>query len=241
MIGVPRPMRYLIVNADDLGQSPGTTRGILEAHVRGIVTSASLMVDAPWSARAALLARATPALSIGLHATLPAGAGVASPAPRGTGHADLRDELRRQVDRFAALMGRPPTHVDSHHNVHREPELLDSFLDLARDLGLPLRGHSPARYFSGFYGQWGGTRHPEHVGVESLLRMLEREALEGITELSCHPGHLDERQTSGYAIERELELRTLCDPRAREGIEALGITRVSYHDLGRLAAAGARG
>ena len=64
-------MRYLIVNADDLGASPGVDRGILEAHARGIVTSASLMVDTPWSAEGAARARATPALSVGLHIVLP--------------------------------------------------------------------------------------------------------------------------------------------------------------------------
>ena len=41
--------RYLIVNADDLGASASVNRGILEAHERGIVTSASLMVDMPAS------------------------------------------------------------------------------------------------------------------------------------------------------------------------------------------------
>jgi predicted glycoside hydrolase/deacetylase ChbG (UPF0249 family) len=36
--------RLLIVNADDLGLSEGVNAGIAEAHERGIVTSASLMV-----------------------------------------------------------------------------------------------------------------------------------------------------------------------------------------------------
>src|SRR5437870_3779943 len=39
--------RYLIVNADDFGLSPGVNRGIIEAHEHGIVTSASLMVRWP--------------------------------------------------------------------------------------------------------------------------------------------------------------------------------------------------
>ena len=36
--------RQLIVNADDLGRTPGINSGIFEAHARGIVTSATLMV-----------------------------------------------------------------------------------------------------------------------------------------------------------------------------------------------------
>jgi chitin disaccharide deacetylase len=216
-------MKYLIVNADDLGASPGITRGILEGHARGIVTSASLMVDTPWSAEAATLARLAPGLSVGLHADL-----VAGESPR--------DALRRQYAQFLTLMGRPPTHLDSHHNVHRDGDRLACFLELSREIGLPLRGQPPVHYFPSFYGQWNGESHPEQVSVESLLGMLDGEIAEGITELSCHPGYVDARAPSVYAVEREVELRTLCDPRARSGISERGITLVSYHDLGRFAA-----
>lgn len=216
-------MRVLIVNADDLGASPGITRGILEAHVRGIVTSASLLVDTPWSAEAAALARSLPDLSVGLHLDLPAGH-----EPGG--------ELERQGERFLALMGRAPTHLDSHHNVHRDPRLLPAFLEFSRRSQLPLRGEPPIRTLSRFYGSWAGESHPEQIGVESLARMLGDDVPEGITELSCHPGYMDAHRDSAYALERELELRTLCDPRVRAVVRGRGITLVSYHDLGRLAA-----
>ena len=224
-------MRYLIVNADDFGASPGINRGILEAHTAGILTSTSLMVDTPWSAAAASMGRLEAALSVGLHVVL----------PEGPIHADTngvegpREALERQYQRFVALMGGPPTHVDSHHNVHRDPVLLASFLEFCREHALPLREHSPVRYFSKFYGRWGGESHPEQVSVESLARMLATEIGEGITELSCHPGYVDARAPSGYALEREAELRTLCDPRMRPILEEQHITLVSYHDLGRLA------
>src|SRR5688572_28379081 len=64
------PDRHLIVNADDFGFSPGVNRGIAEAHERGIVTSASLMVRWPAAAAAASYARARPELSVGLHLDL---------------------------------------------------------------------------------------------------------------------------------------------------------------------------
>ncbi|PYS69828.1 MAG: hypothetical protein DMF73_14065 [Acidobacteria bacterium] len=56
--------RYLIVNADDFGQSPGINRGVIEAHENGIVTSASLMVRWPAAAEAAQYARGHPDLSV---------------------------------------------------------------------------------------------------------------------------------------------------------------------------------
>jgi predicted glycoside hydrolase/deacetylase ChbG (UPF0249 family) len=229
-------MKYLIVNADDFGGSPGITRGILEAHATGILTSTSMMVDTPWSAEAASLAGSAPRMSVGLHVVFEARNGVGPDHAGGWRAEDLRTELHRQHERFVTLMGRAPTHLDSHHNVHRDPGLVEGFIEIAKSTGLPLRGHSPARYFSRFYGQWGGESHPEHVGVESLLRMMETEVGEGITELSCHPGYVDPREPSTYTVEREVELSSLCDPRVRAGIEARGITLVSFHDLARLTA-----
>ena len=48
----------VVVTADDLGLSPGVTRGIFEAHRRGVVRSTSLLVTFASSAEAAALARA---------------------------------------------------------------------------------------------------------------------------------------------------------------------------------------
>src|SRR6266850_4277832 len=62
--------RYLIVNADDFGQSPGVNRGIVTAHEQGIVTSASLMVRWPAAAEAAAYGRTHAGLSVGLHVDL---------------------------------------------------------------------------------------------------------------------------------------------------------------------------
>ena len=39
----------LVVTADDLGLSRAVTKGVLEAHQRGIVRSTSQLVTFPWS------------------------------------------------------------------------------------------------------------------------------------------------------------------------------------------------
>jgi predicted glycoside hydrolase/deacetylase ChbG (UPF0249 family) len=225
-------MKYLIVNADDFGASHGVNRGILEAHRRGILTSTSLLVNTAWSGEAAEMSRTAPELSVGLHADLgnELKDTAADPGRR------LHDALAKQFSRFEELMGRPPTHLDSHHNLHRDPKALPAFHDLATKHGLPLREHSPVRYFSKFYGQWGGKTHLEQISVESLTRMLETEIAEGITELSCHPGYVEADYLTGYSVEREAELVALCDPVVVETLAAHSIQLVSYHDLNQVLA-----
>ncbi len=212
-------MRTLIVNADDFGLSEAVSRGILEAHREGVLTSTSLMVERPAAAEAARLARSAPKLCVGLHLELD-----------GLEDAAAEDALQGQLRRFEELLGRPPTHIDSHHDVHRDPRVFPRVLETARPLGVPVRGGSAARCLTRFYGQWGGAYHPEQVGVESLLGMLD-ELEAGWTELVCHPGHADAELRSSYVDAREWELRTLCDPRVREAIERAGIRLLGFDQL----------
>jgi predicted glycoside hydrolase/deacetylase ChbG (UPF0249 family) len=75
------------------------------------------MVNRPASEEAAILSRELPELSIGLHVNITTEDGelvVDLAAPD-----ECRAELYRQLERFQDLMGRLPTHIDSHHNVHR--------------------------------------------------------------------------------------------------------------------------
>jgi len=218
-------MKYLIVNGDDFGAGRGVNLGIIRAHRRGILTSASLMVGASWSGEAAALSRSESRLSVGLHADLDRVLATGGD-PRA-----LRDALRDQLARFHELTGRAPTHLDSHHDAHRDPRALPHFLELAQEQGLPLREHSPVRSFSKFYGQWGGLTHWEQIGAQSLARILETEVVPGVTELICHPGYRDPDFASGYAAEREAELRALCDPLPRRALDSRSIRLVSYRDL----------
>jgi predicted glycoside hydrolase/deacetylase ChbG (UPF0249 family) len=217
-------VKYLIVNGDDFGASRGITRGIVEAHEDGILTSTSLLVDGPASEDAAALARDHPNLSIGLHLELDA-----------AGPERVAAECERQLTRFVEVVGELPSHVDSHHNVHREPGILPQVRAWARRAKLPLRAHSGARHLGKFYGQWGGRSHPEQIGVDGLLRLLDAEVHEGVTELSCHPGYVEPGFRSSYVAEREVELRTLCDARVRDGIRAREIQLIGFRDLPALA------
>src|SRR5256886_16258947 len=79
------------------------------------------------------------------------------------------------------------SHVDSHHDAHRDPHVLPHVLALAQRAGAPVRGHSGARHLGKFYGRWGGVTHPELIGVEGLLRLLDAEVRGGWAERASHP------------------------------------------------------
>jgi predicted glycoside hydrolase/deacetylase ChbG (UPF0249 family) len=217
--------KYLIINADDFGASPGVNRGIVECHTRGVVTSTSLMVDGPAAAEAVQLAAAHQGLSLGLHCDLNGFDSLGDTAA-------VRAEVERQFELFATLVGGPPTHVDSHHHVHREPAVGPAFDDLVARLGVPLRGCGHVALIGGFYAQWEqGVTELRYVSVEFLQQLLREEVREGWTELSCHPGYVDPGFHSSYLHERETEMMTLTDGRIRQALGELGIELASYRDL----------
>lgn len=150
--------RTLVVNADDFGMTPGVSRGIARAHDEGIVTSASLLAGMPGFDEAVRLARALPALGVGLHLNLTDGAPVLPPAQiptlvdsdgRFLGYRSLtlrmlsgrvrKDELKAEI---TAQLGRleqagiEPTHIDGHRHVHLLPTLFDVVADAAVAAGI---------------------------------------------------------------------------------------------------------
>jgi chitin disaccharide deacetylase len=232
-----RKSRYLIVNADDFGQGRGINRGIIEAHERGVVTSASLMVRWPAAAEAAQYARVHPQLSVGLHLDLGEWIyrnneweplyEVISADDRG----QVVNEINDQLETFRSLMGREPTHIDSHQHVHLREPARSVVIEVANELGVPLRScNTEISYVGGFYGQTAeGVSLPDIISVSGLFNIL-RELPEGVSELGCHPGFADRLDTM-YKSEREQEIKVLCDVRIKETIDAMRIELCSFANL----------
>jgi predicted glycoside hydrolase/deacetylase ChbG (UPF0249 family) len=226
--------RYLIVNADDFGMSSGVNRGIIKVHKYGIVTSTSLMVRWPAAAEAAAYSRKCPDLSLGLHVDL--GEWVfrngtwiplyeVVPVDNKT---DVADEVNRQLASFRRLVGKDPTHLDSHQHVHREEPVGSVLAEIAHRLAVPLRHNTQEVHYCGdFYGQTGqGLSLPDTVSVDALIGILA--ALPpGVTELGCHPGEGSDLDTM-YRNERAEEVRVLCDPQVRAAIISKKIKLCSF-------------
>lgn len=245
--------RVLIINADDLGRTPGINAGIFEAHRRGVVTSATLMVAYPAAAGAAAEFEAYPDLGIGLHVQLSGGRSVLPPErlpslvdaegnlprkPEGLKGADAGEvmaEAKAQFDRFLELVGRLPTHLDSHHHSHRDPMVCDALLAVAREHSLPIRNASPEIknrvlleglptndfFIEEFFG--------DEARLEVLVDILGG-LQAGVTEIMCHPAHVDDelRESSGYAARRDHELSVLTHPDVIRAVEAGGVRTAHF-------------
>jgi chitin disaccharide deacetylase len=192
--------RCLIVNADDLGMSAAVNAGIFQAHEGGIVTSASLMVLRDEAPAAVGELGQHPELAVGLH--LERGAGC--PA---------------QLERFRELVGRDPTHVDSHKHVHETDAAFGAAAAaLADEVGVPLRNRE-IRYERRFYGR-------DTISANHLRELIE--ALPpGWTEIGCHPA-AGPIPTSSYDAERQIELATLRDPGVKNLLNVRNVNLCTY-------------
>ncbi len=251
----------LIVNDDDIGYTAGVTQGILRAHRDGIVTATTLMTNAPDSEGAAHAARNAGRLDVGVHLVLTYGRPLTPPeripslvGPDGrflrvsdllrTGQPKTDEalvEYRAQYARARELLGRPPSHIDTHHWVHDLPALEDAVVELARETRAAARTHD-GRQRARFRDA--DVRTPDHfvreyqhtgaIHLEALLDLLGRVArMGGVTELMCHPAEPDAPllEGSSYARERGTELEVLTDPAVREAVERLGIELTTFAAL----------
>jgi len=219
--------RNLVVNADDLGLSAAVNDGIFAAHAEGVVTSASLMVRQGAAPAAAERASDFPDLAIGLHLDLGEWNYEDGEWTLAYSHCDAEDpaavaaECRAQLERFRALLGRDPTHLDSHQHVHESEPAKGVAEALAGELGVPLRNRA-IRYEGGFYGQSGkGEPFPVGITPAQLIELI-RSLPPGWTEIGCHPA-AGPVPTSSYDAERRVELETLCDPAVKDALEEAGV------------------
>jgi chitin disaccharide deacetylase len=154
--------KRLIVNADDYGHTAGTCLGIRRAHLQGIVTSTSAMMNRPLApAELTIAARTCPDLGVGVHLVLTTGKPVLPPSKipglvDGEGKfffletfvARLADldleqvwaEWNAQVEKFIRHYDKTPDHLDSHHHSsYFTPALFERMCRLAEQLHCAIR------------------------------------------------------------------------------------------------------
>ncbi|CAM4382688.1 carbohydrate deacetylase [Paenibacillus xylanexedens] len=249
--------RQVIINADDFGLSPAINEGIIKAYQAGGITSTSMMVNMPGFEHAVCSARSLPDLGIGLHFNLTYGYPVSDPGsipslvkPDGSFHngnsalvrdpADITKELNAQWNRFIAT-SRYPAHLDSHHLLHQnDPMIYQIMAEKAFRENVPLRrsqivhsipnGPIPRMTETILLDTYG-----DNEGLQRLLHHLVS-LPEGITEIVCHPGYVDDILIgiSEWTDIRERELAVFINEEIPRTMRALNILPISYTALKEL-------
>ncbi len=215
----------LVINGDDLGYTRANTAGIFQGYEEGILRSTTALTNSKYFEEAMKEAEEKhPGLGVGVHMTLTLGKpltdcpsltnpetgefypGRKTVWEKNPDYDEIYAEWKAQIERYIAVTGHMPTHLDSHHSVHDATEQAKEVsMRLAKEYGLQLRRYGDYKFVTGFYGPT--------ATKENLIAILEEHKDEDI-EIMCHPGWCDLElyRMSSYSTGRLQELAVLCDP-----------------------------
>jgi chitin disaccharide deacetylase len=265
-------MKRLIINSDDYGRTQDISRGIREAHLHGVVTSTTCMMNIRTTADdIAIALKETPMLGMGVHLVLTMGRPISAPETvpsivdeNGNFFTyrslikqltsliteDVKKEWRTQIEAFIQAAGKKPTHLDSHHHSsYFSPALFRGMLELAKEYDCAIRFPftevsseiaETAKHVPDLLQEFNPRRpdvflvnfYDETATKEDLLNIMNN-IPEGISELMCHPGFVDDAfaKESTYNFQRARELNILTDPSIKQAIESQGIKLITFADV----------
>lgn len=229
----------LIISADDFGLTEGVTKGISESMLSGAVTRTSAMMCTNGSEWIKKYAKGLGG-KIGLHLQLTDGTpmlpteevfslvgsdGRFPAKSKQLGNVNPEEIEKEWEAQMGAILdlGITPSHIDTHHNVHRFPKVFKVYCAIADKYKLPTRALSPimAKKLNSMgllgsdycYEKWYGEDLTTVNLVNHLIRAFQSIENNGTIELMCHPGYVDQNLElrSHYLQEREKELAIFLD------------------------------
>lgn len=251
-------MKCLIVNADDFGFTPGVCEGILQAHRKGVVTSTTILINAPPLSSYLEKLKQCETLDLGLHLNVTWGtpisplshvASLVSAEGRfirrgpddgfeGVNFEEVALEWRAQILKARSL-NLNLSHLDTHHHAHMHPALLDIIAEIAKEEKLAVR--SQASWIRDFL-RANSIPTPDYFivdfygdGKNSLEHLQNSLNLipPGTTEVCCHPAVVDEalKKISSYNEPRAGEFATLTNPALKQWLSENKIQLSNFKKL----------
>ena len=271
-LGLPRDAKMLILHGDDLGVAHSVNVASFDALDKGAISSASIMMPTPWVKEVAEYARTHPNADLGLHLTITSewdtyrwgsveskdkvpslldSTGTfpseTAPVAARAKPAEVELELRAQVERALAL-GVRPTHLDSHMGANfTTPDLIATFVKVARDYRLPFLAMKPGP------GAPPMPLQPNDVVLDALVvagpdvprdqwkqfYLNAVSSLEpGLTEIIVHLGH-DDAELQAVMVNhepygstwRQRDYEVVTSPEFKRALQDNHVTLVTWRDL----------
>jgi predicted glycoside hydrolase/deacetylase ChbG (UPF0249 family) len=254
-------MKKLVVVADDFGFSSGVNKGHIEAHIDGIVTEHSFMVDCPGSVEARDLSARNDIKSIGIHLSLmnlnKTGKYLRKKDYleifKNDSEKKIQDHIKSELKKFEDLFEMYPTHINGHQMIHAHSKVRDVVAEYALKHNIFIRR---PRNISG--GTAIDSKSPEkdlEFFMKNNVKMTDyffeqiigdyKEVFSGYikdlksvsdnktVELLFHPGYVDETllRYSSLTNDRVRDLKLLKDKSFKDEIKKLGFDIISFKKL----------
>ena len=240
-------MRYLIVTADDLGLTKGINEGIAKACKEGIVTAVSVIPTGEAFEDAVKVMKDLRLEEIGAHLALTETKPLLKSSKFYRNHNQfffnwffgrvrldvIYKELKAQLD-LLRKTGIKITHINSHEHIHMIPGILNIFIKIAKESGIPVvrypRGDRPPKRFAlneiykSFILSYFSNKTKELLKNSNLLytdsflglldggRLTEdillgmfKDLKDGATEIVTHPGFLSPEVLDRYSWHKGCE------------------------------------
>ena len=155
---------------------------------------------------------------------------------------EVKLEWERQILAVAEALGETPSHLDSHHSVHRNASLTPVYLELASKYGLSVRGGKCLKQIDGapygvrssdlYTSDWTG----QDASVEDFQEIVRKKLSlvpNGILEVSTHPGFCDKElmSASSWNAVRENDHKVLLSLAQQGWLKFEGISLVRFQSL----------
>lgn len=228
-------MKSLIFNADDLGLSEKTDEGIFLCVKKGIIKSASLLVNSKNAVKSFRRAQDL-GCSIGLHlfgSTKKVKHAFENKQTLSGEELDtIIKEFERQVEHFSKTFRHLPDHINFHHPLYWIPGFTAKYRKFTEKLNIPCRWFKdlgktnaphPTNTVFDFYEK-------RSLTLPSLLKLISN-AHESVTEFILHPGFYDSKMESSYKRERELQLNVLISSELARFINNKNIRLIDFTEL----------
>lgn len=243
-------MTKLIINADDFGLCKGVNYGIIEAYKFGMLKSTTLMITMDEAEHAIALAKEYPDLKIGLHLNACLGNPLTSTMcvnEEGkmmkitSGNEQLfteevvYTEFKAQYEKFIELVGKKPTHFDSHLlSTDRLDSTRAAVVRLSNETKLPIRNVKGNGVDVDFV--WYSTLGFDvdtYEGLDYLYDHIEEIKKYDVVELMVHPAYVDTyiMNNSSWNMMRLKDLDSLVDPKLKVFLEEHGMMFTDFEEV----------
>lgn len=250
----------IVINADDYGLTDGVCDAIDELVAKGAVSNTTMMLCAEGAPDRINKRGSRATLEVaGVHLQLTSGRPIArtetvpslvdgvgrfkDPRKYAVDPRDAEKEWRAQIELAKMLIGRNPTHLDSHHGMHRIPELFKVYVRLALEYELPFRGANnelreeiTSRSLPGttaLVRDWTGSCTGPHALIDKVRKLTDASGGPKIIEVITHPGIPDARlnQVSSLNTARRCDYESLMELREKDLLSANRLQMVNFKDL----------